>query len=200
MSSAERGAAQAGEGDRTSGAVSPSDRPGRWYGSLSPTDLGINVALGSLFLWAHIETLAFTFRAGLFPRVISGAGVLLCLMRLVTAVRARHAHTDADDGSSPDESALTDTEETESVDVEYVFAHASSRDWVTSLAWIAGFILTLGLLGIYIAAPLFALVYLSVVAKTRWWVSLLYAAVTWVVLYWTFDVLLRIRMPSGVYF
>ena len=57
--------------------------------------------------------------------------------------------------------------ESDNADPPDVFATASSREWLTAIAWMASFFLLLWLVGALIAVPLFAVAYLITAARSR---------------------------------
>lgn len=182
------------------GAAEPAAATGSSGGARSPTDIGITVGFAVMFAWAFVESLSFASRgAGLFPRVITAVGVLLCVIRLVTVFRSGATPRTETLSPGPGGEAHED-DAASNADVEYIFAYASNRAWLASLAWVAGFLLVLAFAGIYVAAALFAVSYLVAVAKMRWWGALIYGAATFAMLYWTFGVLLKIRLPDGILF
>ena len=64
----------------------------------------------------------------------------------------------------------------------------------------AGFFLMLWLVGALITVPLFALVYLLIVARQSIPRAGAYAVVSWLFIYGLFDRALRIPLPAGVLF
>lgn len=163
---------------------------------LSITDVGINLGLFCLFVWAFVQTGSWSLRASLFPATFVGIGAVLAAFRLLLLARVGLTSDieDADGGS--DITTVDDDED--SADIEYIFSTADTKTWLQALGWITTFFAGLWLLGLYITAPLFSAVYVAVVGRMRWWAALLYGVVAWALLYAIFDVLLRIRMPSGI--
>lgn len=161
---------------------------------LSPTDLGINVALLATFAWAFVEAGQWSFRASLFPQAVVGVGAALSLLRLLLVLRTFLAKSD----EPPPSSSAPIAEEEGVDDIEYVFGHATMSMWLHALGWIAAFYVGLWLVGLFVVTPVFSFVYLKLVAKMRWWGALLYAGIAWGLLHLAFGVLLRLRMPQGI--
>ncbi|MGP4019299.1 tripartite tricarboxylate transporter TctB family protein [Saccharopolyspora sp. 5N708] len=159
-------------------------------GHAKNTDLVITAVLVLVFGAALLATGAWPFRTALFPTIVSGVALLLSLAHLATLLWHRRradpvepeAPTDAADG-----------------DVDYVFATAGRRAWVAALGWAAGFFVALYLLGLLIAAPLFALCYLRFGARRSWLFSVVYAAVVLAGIYLAFEFVLTIPIPTAVW-
>jgi hypothetical protein len=191
--------------------------PASWR--VSPTDSAINFAIFAVFIWAYIEAGQWSFRASLFPRVFVALGALLCILRAIVVLRAALAGDPvagdpvAGEGSSAPTKSETvaqleqavgeedvDTAAVNSADIEYIFGQADGRMWGQALGWIGGFFTGLWFFGIFVVVPIFTVVYLMVVARMRWWSSLLYAGIAWSVLYFLFSGFLSLRLPDGVFF
>lgn len=150
-------------------------------------DVVITVLLLALFAGAFLAAGEWSFRAALFPRLVTGAGAVLAALHLVQALlrlRRPAPAVDADD-SDPD-------------DVEYVFRTAGPRRWASALGWVAGFFVLLYLAGLYVTAPVFSLLYLRFTGKRTWIFSAIYAIVIAVVLYVAFELALGVPTPSGL--
>ncbi|MHA6622832.1 tripartite tricarboxylate transporter TctB family protein [Pseudonocardia sp. DLS-67] len=150
-------------------------------------DIAITVLLLALFAGAFLAAGDWSFRAALFPRLVTGAGVVLAALHLVQALLRlrRPAPAVGADDSDPD-------------DVEYVFRTAGPRRWASTLGWVAGFFVLLYLAGLYVTAPVFSLLYLRFAGKRTWIFSAIYAIVIAVVLYVAFELALGVPTPSGL--
>lgn len=148
-----------------------------------------------VFAGAYLLAEGWSFRAALFPQLIGALGFLLALLRLLTAFKGRPAP--APSGVKLGDVEVLDDETAEALDVEYVFANAGRAAWVSALAWVAGFFLSLWLLGLYVTVIVFPLVYLRVVARSSWLVAVLYGVIAGAVLYAAFELLLRVPVPAG---
>jgi small-conductance mechanosensitive channel len=157
-------------------------------------DVVITVLLLALFVWAFLAAGDWSFRAALFPRLVTGAGIVLAALHLVQALlrlRLRRPapvpDTDGTDPADPDPD-----------DVEYVFRTAGPRRWASALGWVAGFFVLLYIAGLYVTAPVFSLLYLRFAGKRTWIFSAIYAIVIAVVLYVAFELALGVPTPSGL--
>jgi Tripartite tricarboxylate transporter TctB family len=153
-------------------------------------DVVITALLLALFVGAFLAAGDWSFRAALFPRLVTGAGVALAALHLVQAVlRLRRPALDAEG---------TDPGDPDPDDVEYVFRTAGPRRWASVLGWVAGFFVLLYIAGLYVTAPVFSLLYLRFAGKRTWIFSAIYAIVIAVVLYVAFELALGVPTPSGL--
>ena len=157
-------------------------------------DVVITALLLVLFGWAYLETGEWSFRAALFPRLVTGVAFVLSAVHLVLVLR-RLRPGSADAPAEPEPPAEDDADRD---DVEYVFGTASGRAWAEALAWIAGFFVTLYVAGLFLTAPVFSVLYLRFAGGRTWKVSVIYAVVVGVVLYVAFEVLLGVPTPEGL--
>jgi len=97
------------------------------------------------------------------------------------------------------EVTLVDDEAEEDSSMEYVFASASGRSWLAALAWIVTFFIAFFVVGVFIAVPLFALIYLKVAGKASWLSAVLYAIVTGAFIYLLFREVVYLPLPGGVF-
>ena len=65
------------------------------------------------------------------------------------------------------------------------------------LAWIAGFILLVFLVGFPIAVPVFIFSYLSLQGRVSWWLSFTLTAIAWLCFYGLFQWLLHLPFEDG---
>lgn len=167
----------------------------QWY-----VNLTIGTCLLFLFAFGYIETFNWSFRASVFPKIVTGSGSLLSLIYVALHFR-RTPFSPASlpsQGGGPD----GDTEDLASIDraeMESVtFGDAGFRDWARSLAWIAVFFCVLRLTGLYITVAVFTVIYLEIEAKARRVVTGIYAVALSLGLYAIFELLLSMRMPDGL--
>jgi hypothetical protein len=93
---------------------------------------------------------------------------------------------------------IVDDEIEEDSGMEYAFASAGGRAWLSALLWIVAFFVAFFLLGVFFAVPVFALVYLRTAGKASWFAALLYALVTGGFIYLLFRQVLYLPLPTGV--
>jgi len=178
--------------------------PQRRVGEEVVPDLVITAVLLVLFGWAFLDALGWSFRAALFPRVVTAAGFVFCAVNLAQGVRAllrgRAAAPAPALGHEPVPSGGTHEDEVVGEeDVEYVFATAGGRNWAVALAWVFGFFALLYVAGLFLTAPVFSLLYLRFGGGQTWKVGVVYAVVVGVVLYLSFEVALGIATPPGLF-
>jgi uncharacterized transporter YbjL len=154
-------------------------------------DVVITVLLLALFAWAFLQAGQWSFRAALFPRIVTAAGVVLAALHLAQVLlRLWRPAAPVDAPAEPDGDPDA---------VEYVFRTAGPRRWASALGWVAGFFVLLYLTGLYVTAPVFSLLYLRFAGKRTWIFSAIYAIVGAVVLYVAFDLALGVPTPSGLF-
>jgi putative tricarboxylic transport membrane protein len=162
-------------------------------------DVPITIGLLAVSVWVLAQASDWPFRTGIFPLATGGLLLLLTLAKLLDAVRSRRflvgrVSAVADDPSTAGPAIL------DPLDPPDVFATASRADWISASAWMAGFFVMLWLLGALIAVPLFAVIYLLIVARQSIPRAGAYAVVSWLFIYGLFDRALRIPLPAGVLF
>ncbi len=181
-------------GGLTAGRTSDRPRTGDWLFAL---------ALLLTFTGGYLAAEAWPFRAALFPQIVSVAGALLTLLKLVgLAFQAARSNS----GGRPDQPVhpavagvvLVDEEAEEDEGIDYVFSTAGARAWMEALAWIVAFFASLWVLGVFVTVPLFALLYLKSSGKTSWIAAVIYAAVTGGIIYLVFRQLLYLSVPDGL--
>jgi hypothetical protein len=175
------------------GIASPAAAAEPVTGRQLPTvDIVLSLVLAAVFASAFWTATEWSVKAGLFPRMVTGLGLALALLHVVLLLR--RARTPV-----PVVEERVDADDEAEGDVEYVFAHAGGRAWAGSLAWVAGFFVGLYVVGLFVAAPLFALAYLRFSVRRSWVFSVAYAAVIFAVLYVAFEVALQLPVPPGLF-
>jgi hypothetical protein len=147
-------------------------------------------------------------QASLFPLGVSGLGFVLGVILVIRALLARDDVSLAESahvvpvhpGSLVDESLVDEAEASpEGDNPEYVFTEASGRDWLRTVLWFGGFFLALYVLGVYVAAFIFTLLYLRYQGRRSWLFSAVYAVILVAVMYLAFTVALAQPVPSGLF-
>ncbi|MGY1815121.1 tripartite tricarboxylate transporter TctB family protein [Blastococcus sp. SYSU D00820] len=169
----------------------------RTRGRFPVADAVISVVLAAVFTAALLTAMEWGERAGLFPRIVTTAGLVLSVLHLLL-VLARWALRAPAAAAPP--AVRTGDEEEDVDDVEYIFATAGTGAWLRSLAWVAAFFVGLYVVGLLVTAPVFALLYLRFSARTSWLVSGVYAVVTAALLYGVFELALELPTPPGLLF
>lgn len=100
-------------------------------------------------------------------------------------------------GASLPDLVIVDDEAEEDSSMEYVFASAGGRAWASALMWIVAFFAAFFVLGVFVAMPVFALVYLRVAGKASWLSAGLYAIATGAFIYLLFRQVLYLPLPTG---
>jgi hypothetical protein len=156
-------------------------------------NLVAGVLLTLIFGGAFVIALDMEGNAAIFPLGVGGLGVVLGATFLIRSLRRPPA---VDAGSPPN---VGDDDEDTDEDLQYAFETASSREWAVALAYIAAFFAALYVLGLYLAAPLFTVIYLRHQAKASWILTIGYATVLFAVLYGAFELVLHLPVPPGLF-
>jgi len=115
-----------------------------------------------------------------------------------TAAAAGEEKQVAEEGAA-ENFEIVDDEQEDDASMEYVFASAGGRAWAEALGWIVAFFVSFFVLGAYITVPLFALIYLIIAGKAKWWAAALYAVVTGVLIFVVFRDVVFIPLPESVF-
>jgi hypothetical protein len=145
-------------------------------------DALFTVALALVFAWALWQSIGWDFKAGLFPWLIAGVMLVLCLVQLGLTLRGQPGATGG---------VLATAE----------YDLPSAVVWRRTgniAAWIVGFVVAIWLLGFPIAVPLLTLAYLRWGAGESWRLSVGLAVGTGLLFYVVFVQLLTIFFERGV--
>lgn len=182
--------------------VEPTPAPSRTPPAGPPlADLVLGLGALALFSAAFLQTLAWSFRTALFPRVVTLAGTLLAaafVLGWLWSRRSRAAQS-PDQDPQADTPELFDEDDVHDHEVEYVYATAGKAAWTQALAWVALFVVLLYVSGLFVAAAAFAFAYLRWAACRSWRFCAVYAAVMSGVLYLALGVLLVVPVPEGLF-
>lgn len=184
-----------------------------------PAQLLISAGLLAIFIAAFVGASSWPTTTGLYPRVVSVAGIVLAAAALVGALRgsrpAAPEPTAAGDDAGPEGSApaatpldvadghradeiRADEDDADEHEADYVFAHAGARAWTGAVAWIAAFAIGLFVLGLYATILVFTIAYLRFSARTSWVLAVVYAVVAAGVLYLGAGLALHVPVPEGL--
>ena len=116
--------------------------------------------------------------AGEVPRLIAGAGIVLCVIQLFTQVKKLRAR-------------VYETVESEGT-------MKQSLPWYWNLLLIIIFIICLMVLGFIVSTFLYLLLVPYLMDYKKWKVNLIFSIVTTVVLYYSFGTFFNVRLPAGL--
>jgi TctA family transporter len=173
---------------RRSGSRRPSD-PG-----LASMDGVFTLIFLVLAVLVILQARAWPFRTAVFPLAVGW--ILLGLSALRIGLTVTSAQPDADAAERVPKGAEAGVL-TGGLDSSAVLTRASAADWRSAVGWMALFFAMLWLAGALVTVPLFALVYLTFVARRSLALACTYALVSWAFVYGLFDRLLHIPLPAG---
>ncbi len=134
--------------------------------------------------WALLETRDWPIKAALYPRAVTIPLLLLAVAESLLSLKG---------AAEPEAAQATDVSLTSSTTPEQ-----DTRRTVTMVAWIAGLLLGVILVGFQAAVPLFVLAYLRAQGKERWVVSVVLAIAAGGVFHLLFVRLLHLPLPVGL--
>jgi hypothetical protein len=177
----------------------------RRSGPIDWGDVVISAALLALFIAAFLNAQEWQPIAALFPKLATGIGAVLSAAFLVRSVFFRRKPASAvpavESATIDPVAAAQEAEELGADQAESeraFFASLSLRDWLVSLAYFAAFFIGLFVLGLYVTAVLFTIVYLRFQARSSWRLSVIYAVVLTAALYGLFGYALQLPVPEGL--
>ena len=135
---------------------------------------GIFVFLVVIF----ILSLPMGQNAGAVPRLIAGAGIVLCAIQFFTQVKKLRAR-------------VYETVESEGT-------MKQSLPWYWNLLLIIVFILCLMVLGFIVSTFLYLLLVPYLMDYKKWKVNIIFSIVTTGVLYYSFGTFFNVRLPAGL--
>ncbi len=138
------------------------------------------VLVGGYALYASLH---WPFKTALFPRVIGAPLVILAAVEMLLSALGTEKRQE---GNAVDFQLTTDIEP----------AVAQRRTWMI-VGWILGFLLLILTFGFLLAVPLFVFLYLKLVGKEGWLITLSLTAVSWIFMEAVFDRLLHLPFPPG---
>ena len=159
-------------------------------------DLVITVVMLVIFGWAIWTSFDWSFRAALFPRIVTVTGLGLVVVHLVTLLTVPATAPDEPTGSG--ELLLESDDDADVHELEYEFAHASRRNWLTNIGWVVAFFGGVFVAGLFLASIVFTVAYLRFGAGRSWRFAVIYAAIVAAVLVGVFDRMLAVAMPLGI--
>jgi hypothetical protein len=170
-------------------------------------DLVITVLLIALFGWALWTSLDWSFRAAVFPRMVTALGLGLVILHLLILLArpAKFAPGKSAPGTpaagapgQSDSFPLEGDDELEVHELEYEFGHASRRTWLVNLGWVIAFFGGVFVVGLFPASLVFTLTYLRFGGGRSWRFAAIYTVIVGGVLFGFFDQMLRLSMPLGI--
>jgi hypothetical protein len=125
----------------------------------------------------------WSFKTGFFPLAIAIPLLILVLLHLYLEL---FGATEASKGPAVDADFSSEVPD-----------EVARRRALTIFSCIAGFILTVYLIGFPWTVPLFMFLYLKFQSDTRWFLSLALTAITWLFFYLLFQRLVHIQFEPG---
>ncbi|HEY6630350.1 MAG TPA: tripartite tricarboxylate transporter TctB family protein [Rhizobiaceae bacterium] len=186
----------------------------------SRTDVYAEWAITSLllimFAGAFALSLKWSAQTAFLPRLLSGAGAVLVLVRIGGLLRSALSHrpvtrsapaqvpaapqAGADDEKVIELLADVDEEDQGNEDeLKGVFSNSPLKLWVEALSWLTAFFVCFYLFGLLLVLPVFTVLYLRFIAKKSWPFCLLYVTGTAGLIYFLFIRLLHLPVPQGVF-
>lgn len=165
-------------------------------------DVAITGLLLLISAYAFVEAAQWPFRASLFPRLVSGLALCFSALKLISLlwIARRRGVAAAEPPTQETESQGAEYDEDDEQDLYAVFASAGSKAWLPALGWLALFFGGLWTLGLFAIVPLFTILYLRVVARASAVLCASYAILATALLYFSFERLLHLPVPSGMFF
>ncbi len=148
----------------------------------------LTLVLLLLFFGGVFTAREWELRARLFPWVIGIPTLFLCVAQLAMDLFQAKRLDDPDDVRG-----LMDLPVDRSVPVSVVVLRA-----VNTFGWIIGFFVVIWFIGFIISVPLFVLLYLTIQAREKLWVSLVYTGAILIFLIVLFHQILHVPWPPGV--
>ncbi|MGH7834382.1 MAG: tripartite tricarboxylate transporter TctB family protein [Candidatus Binatia bacterium] len=145
----------------------------------------------AIFLIAILWGWEWPYIAKLMPVYVAAVpGLILVLLQLLrdATVRGDRQATDAG-GIEMDEVYSSKLDK-----------KVETRRTLTFFAWFIGGAVGIWLLGIVIALPLLAFLYIFIEGRERWYTSLIMAGCTYLVIWGLFEYMLESRWPAGAFF
>lgn len=152
------------------------------------TDIRFFLALGTVLLagYALYSSIDWPLRTALFPRVI---GIPLLLLALVEMILSMLGVEKKREGHAVDFELTTD--------VDPLIAWNRT---LGILGWTLGFLFLIVVIGFPIAVPLFVFLYLKLVGKEGWVLTLILTVISWLFMEGLFNRLLHLPFPEGLIF
>lgn len=138
-------------------------------------EVGVCVFLTAVFTWMFLRTYDWTIEAGLFPRLISGIGIISVL-----AYFAQITWQNVTRRGAPDQRIL-DISWTE------VSGDSVKKTAVGVIAWALAFWLGVVLVGFHVAAPLYLFSQLVIYGGIKKWIAALAAVVCLMLIIFVYD-------------
>jgi len=190
------------------GLVWPLVRGGRREEAPARHRADVPIAVGFLLaaVWVLSQAMGWPFRTAVFPLATGALLFVFALVKLFQPYIGRYVGRVYSAKGAVDPPVVRRAGPlgegsggpADDAEVPDVFATASRREWLSALAWMAGFFLLLWLVGALVAVPLFALVYLLAAARQSVLMAGTYALASWLFIYGLFDRALHVPLPAGL--
>lgn len=181
----------------------------------------ISIALLVVFVGAYMLSLGWPAETAFLPRLLSGAGTVLLLVKLgamvwsarspvlpsgQTAARSGPAEATVDPSGRTSQEmdvslldGVNEEDQAEEEEFKDILAKTPWSVWAQSLGWLAGFFIGFRLFGLLVVLPIFTVLYLRIVARCSWLTCLLYVLGTAGLIYALFVSVLHLPLPQGIF-
>lgn len=160
-----------------------------------PTERIVDALFCLVILVFVVMASGYNRTARLAPVLAGSVGFVLAAVQVLRGLVIARIHGGTKEGSPGPNGNVRDKESKQG-DAEAAIVR--SRREAAMFAWVGVFVILLFLSGLLISIPLFLLLFLRWVARENWKVSISVSAVTWLVLYATFEVFLRVPLYRGI--
>jgi hypothetical protein len=140
-----------------------------------------------VFSYGAYEAIEFPFANRFFPLLVSGIGLVLCLIQLYLDLKKS--------------SKILKEELDDYVDIASNFSFPASvvrKRAVRFLSWYVSLLLGIWILGFKIAVPLFFIGFLRIDGKVRWPVTIILTSVSIYTIFFHFENLLGVYWPEPI--
>jgi hypothetical protein len=144
-------------------------------------------------------SLGYKGETALFPMIVIAIGILLALIKLITLIKPRLAPILDPQGLFESAKTRTGAEAKESIK-EDLKKGSDRKKEVKILVWGILLVFCIYLLGFYLASPIFAFLFITIIGKQRISIAIAIAVSLPVLIYLLFHMLLRITLFPGKLF
>ena len=144
-----------------------------------------NLFIIVVFICALWQSRRFNFRAGLFPWVIGFPVLALAIIQFIMDLMGKVGKVSQD----------------HLIEVKSELpSHIMNRRTAGIFGWVAGYFVSIWLLGFSFGVPLCTFIQLKIAYREKWGISLILTAFAWAFIYGLFDRILHTPFPPGLLF